>query len=112
MIHIFLFISTYFYSNSRRVVFGWNLDVIRRKLQFNSMTTKNKYNIEKCSEPYILEQLKAIKIIEQDAEYTYLISLSSLDLFIKVLMNSRAPSPFLYFLLSFITPLSIIITHI
>lgn len=66
-----------------RVVFGWSVDVIRRKLLFNSMTTDNKYNVEKCSEVFILDQLKALSVIDIEATHTFLISLPSLDLFIK-----------------------------
>jgi hypothetical protein len=39
--------------------------------------------VEKCTDPYLLDQLKAIKILDFSSASTLLISLTSLDLFIK-----------------------------
>lgn len=66
-----------------RVVFGWDESVLRRKFKYSEMTTKNKYNVERNTEHYLLEKLKAVHVLGLAADHVYLISLQSLDLFIK-----------------------------
>jgi hypothetical protein len=47
------------------------------------MTTKNKYRIIKVSDSYLLEQLKAINMVDRESKHVHLIHIASLDSFIK-----------------------------
>eukprot|EP01124_Arcella_intermedia_P013318 TRINITY_DN19734_c0_g1_i1.p1 TRINITY_DN19734_c0_g1~~TRINITY_DN19734_c0_g1_i1.p1 ORF type:complete len:717 (+),score=218.47 TRINITY_DN19734_c0_g1_i1:61-2211(+) len=66
-----------------RVVFGWSEGMLKQKINFSTFNTNNKYNIITRNDELLLDKLKATRVIELDKESVNLISLNSLDLFIK-----------------------------
>jgi hypothetical protein len=66
-----------------RLVFDWDVKMLKRKILFNAMTTGNKYKIMQVTDSTLLEQLRAIHVISPEEKSVQLISVASLDLFIK-----------------------------
>jgi hypothetical protein len=66
-----------------RLVFDWDVNILKRKILFNAMATGNKYKIIRVTDSTLLDQLRAVRVIGPNEKSVQLISIASLDLFIK-----------------------------
>ena len=64
-------------------VFDWDSHLLLRKMNLSSVRDGWEYNIKKCTDENILAQLKMAGIIEKEDLMVELVSVHSLDVFLK-----------------------------